>query len=626
VDRFVEKLQGGLITLPYNLLKNSINYWRLGDADFISSVDPNVSLLGELRIIGRRTNSGKLVPFPTKPPPSATSWTLDHVVYRLGLPVPSDTRTMAELQTLYDGVLVSAISSKVFNQWRALGNRKLANECDTAFGIALNNHPRVDLNADRFAYFHERRTTASQFKTFVGMLKDGGTTVGTTWTTGKDKGLICLVTRSEAVGGTNAEVFCFTLGKSLENKLQPSSGGRRGIDLIPMKLTGANGKLVDFHPAVVPTIAHECAHAFGLGDEYGGGFSLPPEDKKNIVSGGNIQPASELLPTLSSTLDQQNIRWLKPRIKGAGLLNGTPVSSGGNLVVTLVAPRPSDFGIDDIVRFRKRIFLADTNLSSGLNSESFRVLDVQGDEITINPLGAQITPGEFPAGSLLIDLNHGIIAVTVNEPSSSVLHGGDALDVSLKPAYAGLFDIGAVVALRKNPFSGRFKIVAAPVGNQLTLAPLAGATLPSFVAAGDLLIATVPASISPLGDDFQLIAPKILNHIGSSKGPLNAPSGNPIRACVAASDPVGVMTPTNLPADLPSGRPANKANIVGIYEGGNRVDCGIFHPAGLCIMRTDLESRTARFCQVCRYLIVDRVDPVIHKELDEIYKLEYPEP
>jgi hypothetical protein len=235
-------------------------------------------------------------------------------------------------------------------------------------------------------------------------------------------------------------------------------------------------------------------------------------------------------------------------------------------------------------------------------------------------------PEEFPAGSLLIDLNDGTIIVTTGEPQSS-FHGGDILDVPFKPGYGGGLDNGDVVALRKSPFSGRFKVTAAPVGNQLTLSPLAGATLPPFIAAGDLLIATVPASLSPLSDDLTLIAPKILSHLGTTKGPLNAPPNNsPPRICAASAQPFGAMTPTNLPDGLPKRKPANKANIVGLYDGGDEYDCGVFHPAGLCLFRTNPGPRTARFCQVCRYLIVDRVDPMMHKELDEIYKLEYPEP
>lgn len=635
LDKIVNQLQTGTATFPYKALKGSMNYWRLEDADFFASVDQGVSLLAELDTVGRRISSGKLVPFPVKPPSTASSWGLEHLVFVLGLPVPSDTRTLTQLKTLYDNIVDSKIKTKVFNEWRALGDRKLINERDTAFGIALNNHPRADLDADRLATFHDRRTTGSQFKAFVASLKDGTTVVGDSWTTGKDKGLICLVTRSGRTGGTRSDdVFCFTLGENTEDKLQPATGGRRGIDLIPLKLTDARGNVIDLSPGVVATLAHECAHAFGLKDEYGGGLQLPPAARIELISSGNVQPAGEIRHGLSTAIEQDLIRWKLPRIKAAGVLSATPAPSGGNFVITLVTARAGDFKKDDIVRLRKRDFLTDQNLNSG----PFRVHEIQFDStISINPfVGTTLAPGEFPAGSKLIATNTGNIAVTATEPQPSAL-GGSILDVELRAGHGAGVNTGNVVVLRKNAFSERFKVAADPqvVGVPggdpwrgmvtITITPIGGATASGFVA-GDVLIATVPASLSPLGDDLPLIAPTILRHIGDKAGPLNAPRGSPTRACVAASSPISLMTPGNLPSRLPKGRPANKANIVGLYEGGAGYDCGIFHPAGQCIMRTNIKSRTARFCHVCRYLIIDRVDPIRHKELDAIYQGEYPEP
>ena len=624
VERLVKSLQDDLPTFPYNVLKDSINYWRLQDADFLASVDQNVSMLGELDIVGRRISSGKLVPFPVKPPPSATTWKLEHMVYMVGLPVPSDTRTIAQLKTLYDNIVESKISSKVFGDWRALGDRKLINERDTALGMVLNDHPRVDDDPDPLAVFHNRRTTANQFTAFIEALQDGGTPVGKTWTSGNDKGKVCIIARSERNGGTEQRThFCVTLGAGTEDKLQAVTGLRRGIDLIPMKLTDEHGKLISLSPEVVITIAHESAHTFGLQDEYGGGLSFPPELKLGIIGTGNVQPASELIPFSTGTIAQEDIRWVLPRIKAAGVLTAAPVPSGGNFTVTLVTARAGDFAKDDIVRLRKRDFLADPVL----NSDPFQVHDVQLDQVSINPFpGTTIAAGEFPAGSRLIATNTGSIATIALEPSPSIF-GGNVLDVVLRPGQDANFNNGNVVRLRKNAFSGRFKVAASPFANQLTLTPLAGTTVPPFIAAGDLLIATVPASLSPLGDDLSIIAPKILSHIGSKGGPLNARKETPRRPCVAASDSGSVMTPTNLPDGLRKGKPDIKANIVGLYEGGYMFDCGIFHPAGLCIMRTARASRTARFCHVCRYLIIDRVDPLIHKELDQIYaRDEYPEP
>ena len=77
------------------------------------------------------------------------------------------------------------------------------------------------------------------------------------------------------------------------------------------------------------------------------------------------------------------------------------------------------------------------------------------------------------------------------------------------------------------------------------------------------------ASISP-GIELKLIADPILNHIGSSGGPLNADPLNPGAACVASKNSAPFMTPTNLPAltfKKPK-KPPSMADVIGIYEGG----------------------------------------------------------
>lgn len=71
--------------------------------------------------------------------------------------------------------------------------------------------------------------------------------------------------------------------------------------------------------------------------------------------------------------------------------------------------------------------------------------------------------------------------------------------------------------------------------------------------------------------------------------------------------------------------------IIGIYEGGGHYTCNVFRPAGHCKMRTQWEQRElinvvphkgeSAFCPVCKYLIVNRINPSKHVEMDEDYSL-----
>lgn len=62
--------------------------------------------------------------------------------------------------------------------------------------------------------------------------------------------------------------------------------------------------------------------------------------------------------------------------------------------------------------------------------------------------------------------------------------------------------------------------------------------------------------------------------------------------------------------------------IIGLYEGGGLHAHDIFHPAGSCMMRDD-HTDSAQFCHVCRYVMVDLINPSRHFEIDRDYERFY---
>ncbi|MBK7936209.1 MAG: hypothetical protein IPJ82_03650 [Lewinellaceae bacterium] len=58
--------------------------------------------------------------------------------------------------------------------------------------------------------------------------------------------------------------------------------------------------------------------------------------------------------------------------------------------------------------------------------------------------------------------------------------------------------------------------------------------------------------------------------------------------------------------------------IVGLYEGGMQYHNGIYHPTGTCKMRRGREEKF-EFCVVCRYIIVDQINPAKHPDIDRDY-------
>ena len=178
-------------------------------------------------------------------------------------------------------------------------------------------------------------------------------------------------------------------------------------------------------------------------------------------------------------------------------------------------------------------------------------------------------------------------------------------------------------AAASDPFAGILLRIDLPVGSDDISVEYVNPSGPhvdlSLINPAKRLV-LVCTSIKP-NTEFALVADPILNQIANSNGPLNAAKGSNHAACVLGAG-TQVMTPTNLPKLSKS--PKTKADIIGLYEGGGYHDCGVFRPAGRCRLRTGFLA-TIPFCHVCRYIIVDAIDPRKHGDLDsKLYDKVYP--
>jgi hypothetical protein len=78
------------------------------------------------------------------------------------------------------------------------------------------------------------------------------------------------------------------------------------------------------------------------------------------------------------------------------------------------------------------------------------------------------------------------------------------------------------------------------------------------------------------------------------------------------------------PLDVPNfSEPCRPYRLIGVYEGGLHATRSVYRPAGLCKMRAGGPTRkdvgTGEFCHVCKWLIVNRVNPGLHAILDKSY-------
>jgi hypothetical protein len=535
VQTLVDRLRHGM--RPYDLLRNSMNYWQT----FVASPESGASILPEAQTFSQNgTKRASLLPLAVKPAPAAASWQLEELIYQVGLPVLADDPPgrpldgvggrLAHWQVLYGAGVTHALVLAVYPDWLAAASRTLLNERDTAFGLGLGMRPNLHAdNTTRNLAFNPRRTTDDQFTKFVEGLTFGGAAVGTMWTTGDSKGLVCMITRTLVDGGEQFGVgFAASLGKQDDMEVAGAPAPRLGLDVPASDVADTDGW------GLASTVAHECGHALGLLDEYGSGGSLhyPAVKDNDLKAVGNLESLRAL--TGGAGLDGTKIRWLWPRISHAGVLTAPPApQGGGTFQITLQAGHGASFKQGDVARLRLRPLPEHPDLSGPLQVTA----DPAGDVIAVKPDPASpLVPGNWPKGSVLL--------VPVPDPAGP-----------------------------------------------------ADAFLP-------------------------LVAPQVRDFVTATHKPLNGPPPPPGTACGTTDNYIQV--PPNLPVGLKP--PKTKAFIIGVYEGGNVYDLDIYHPAGMCKMRNLTTSclGLTRFCQVCRYLLVDAVDPSKHGPLDAIYDPEYP--
>jgi hypothetical protein len=170
--------------------------------------------------------------------------------------------------------------------------------------------------------------------------------------------------------------------------------------------------------------------------------------------------------------------------------------------------------------------------------------------------------------------------------------------------------------------------------NQLLLELLRPRTAEEFnqknnSATGMILYAT---RIDNLNDevpvDNLIIHPKMIEHL-ETHGILTRPAPTASHPdpfpCLAtsntSSDP---QTPVHLPA---GSKVRNESTLIGLFDGGSKVRCGILHATGFCIMRRAVtrdsknNAIASPFCHVCRYVLADRLDPSAYFDIDQDFKM-----
>jgi hypothetical protein len=174
--------------------------------------------------------------------------------------------------------------------------------------------------------------------------------------------------------------------------------------------------------------------------------------------------------------------------------------------------------------------------------------------------------------------------------------------------------------LGKRPQESSMLTVAEPPTPDQVIVTGAIAPLLTF-GEGDVLYLPTPAPASVKSPTYpfaEMVGFNVKKLITDGKQPLSAVPCSPAQSRSDVQVPaLGALVTPLKAADLP--------HIVGLYYGGRQKSCGIFHPAGTCIMHGSA-LQVLGFCAVCRYVLTEVIDPFKHFENDLDYDRVYPQP
>jgi hypothetical protein len=568
---------------------------------FTPSLAQPVADNAQVIIIGQRVSAREFVAGLSQ---VAAARDLQNLVGIVGLPVPAErlaqastppqlTAKVTEWTTLYGAARITplTINHTTYDAWaRLLPDHRLADEKDTALGMANDQRPRAQATTTAVTLsWHPFRTLRTELDLFLATLEFQSTVIGQNWRSplpgpaGKDQNLVFMLVRGVRHAGSNTTGTqpIVTMTPVEELNVRVDYGANRSMQIVSHDLPRDRSAFPTLSNFVHATIAHEAAHSFGLHDEYGGGRPAMANagiDVHRTLDTGNVTPGSEVQAAAGIT--GNTLRWRWPRILRAGVLASPPDPEPGvaNVFTIRLTPgHPSNAGLNpfqigDVVHLRQRPLVR----PSTANPPTL-VVAIESPPLTV------ISPTRpLAINELQVRLQTG------------TLNRADFLGTGLN----------APILLNPRPAS---------------------------------------AAAAAAGDRYaEMMAQFIRAHINTSARPLNASPTPPAYAC---PQPTGLafkapQAAINLPAPatFPGGRvPAFPSRIVGAYEGGATFNCNVFHPAGVCIMREQLADRAEQpitnfnegdihlFCPVCRYIIVDTVDPRLHGNIDPLY-LTYPQP
>ncbi len=627
----VHHLKHDRLVRPYDLLCTSMNFWSA----FVPANARGIAVRCEVYNDKRKPaakDAWRPVP-PPDPPPRHEDWSVEHLIYQIGLPIPDDAhKTNATLRDEWDARTQNdlprdRISGSIINEWKRIATRAFIEELDNFPGMALgeppaantkNGEPSLSLHSDRCGRAGlDALLSLLQAEAASGVQFGPGANIGAAWARPAVRQNLTDYALHDVIrvaDNPRPMFVCTTAGTSDLSEPADYAPALAGDTI-------TDGTAV--FRCVQPTFDNSRFVIVMSSFPVGRGRNNRRDGDVPAYIAMNVQ-SSKTIPTMAAT-------------NHVGLaFNNITIAEDANLNSCRVTAHELGHSLglgDEYVDNERRYPNDQSELITRLNLQT-------ADDLTP---GSVIEPDRIRWNWHRVRK-----AAVVRDAITSVAAG--AFRIPVVAGQAAQFQLNDIVLLRLR-VAGLF-IDAAPDATvsaqlQIAIAPstsassdyvvvqaASGTTItPDFFdpfIPGSILFVPVPAPASVRDpDDYpfaEMVAKNVKDLISDTGNALyERPLPGDLTDDMIDNKEIQHPTLTGLTPGLP-GRPfcfRVEPTIVGLYGGGAQYARGIYHPAGLCVMRKEKNSSFA-FCAVCRYIMVDYVDPFRHFEIDRDYDDIYP--
>lgn len=572
-------------------------------------------------------------------------------------------------------------NEKLIKNWKKCAFRKFAEIKNTAFGISINEYPLYNQKDHLFDLIQGGQMGRKKINDFFRAILNSGISQPDYlinlanqflshdfFQKGKDYENVIFLLNNHFGRESNAKGLLFAninSEKELEfEKVEDSQKVK-----VKTHTPDTNIPLSSFI-----TLTHEICHSLELGDEYAERIDKqyvgkPAKDvQSNFAIGkgvslnefANIQPFEDFVNNENeNALDPRRIKWRYHRIKVCGLVETAEIKND-KLVLHIPNEQLKTFNVNGEVFLRKKtlstvyyfvreslphvpVAIVEKPLFSYLLMGRYKVVSLSPDEKDLTAIFLVESKEEFKP---TIPFQGSKDDDTSNDEGNSNSASGDENQKSNESKFRVQVKLiekltpDSILILKKmdgkgtvhqtvtksdgstiSLVDGPFKIDQIEFDkNELILDIQNRPILEALLVQSDTdkILAYQPIAAdginkTPFYNYLEVISPHVFRYLVDHPAPFNTnKNGDEI---IQSDTPI-----SRIPHSLVPCCTSNKNQIIGLYAGGAQYHSKVYHPSNQCLMNHSIQDgKYVELCAVCRYTLINYINPFAFKEFDDDY-------